>query len=582
MKVFSPFLNGNTTTSGSFNVPNHPTSSAIINPTTGSLYHDTTDSVLKVYTGTQWQIVGEQEVVLPSTDIEYLLVAGAGGGGGGSDTGGYTGGGGGGAGGYISSSLSSILSGSSFSITIGAGGTGGPFNTTNNVGTDGGNSSINSDILPTLSVIGGGGGGAGGDDTNPTRIGKDGGSGGGSGYRSLIGGSGTIGQGTDGGHASSGEQGSGGGGGAFTPGVDGTDSPVYYTGGSGGNGYTSQITGMPIAYAGGGGAGGLDLDAYDPNGGDGGNGGGGTGGYNPSTPSVYNGTNGEANKGAGGGGGTRHTVSNTGGSGGSGVAIFAYDSGSINAAGGIIGDAGNGRKYNQFNTSGTFKVGSTSDFGIVTDSLQINLDAGNFTSRGTSTWTDLSGNANNASVINAVLDQDFYYSLDGNSDYFSVPYNSSFNSATFTTETWVKFDNFSRYHHLMCYFVEVTGQRVFYMRSYTNTAGLQLGVLDSSNVTQSLLSNTTNLSTGTWYHIVGTADGVNLKIYINGNLDSSAAQTVSVTTGATNRPMRIGNLEGYEGTYDLAGDIAQSRYYTKALTATEVLQNYNATKTNFI
>ena len=48
MKVFSPFLNGNTTTSGSFNVPNHPGTGSIPNPLTGSLFHDDTDGILKV------------------------------------------------------------------------------------------------------------------------------------------------------------------------------------------------------------------------------------------------------------------------------------------------------------------------------------------------------------------------------------------------------------------------------------------------------------------------------------------------------------------------------------------------------
>ena len=557
MKVFSPFLNGNITTSGSFNVPNHPSTASIQNPLTGSLFHDDTDGILKIYTGTQWQVVGEQATPAPyvNTDIEYLLVAGGGGAG-------MLAGGGGGAGGLLSSSLASVESGSSFTITIGGGGAGATVDGGNGIA--GVNSSIAGTTITTLTSIGGGLGPHG-------TAGGSGGSGGGGGYfnASSIGGSGTVGQGNDGGAGGLGSDSTtypcGGGGGAGTVGSDAVSQGL---GGDGGDGKQSSITGTSTHYAGGGGGSGATTP------GTGGLGGGGNGGQIFSGILAQSGT---PNTGGGGGGGRTPA-----GSGGSGVAIFAYNSGAFNAVGGIVGDAGNGIKYNQFNSSGTFKVGSTSDFDIVTDSLQINLDAGNFTSRGNSTWTDLSGNANNASVINAVLDQDFYYSLDGNSDYFSVPYNSSFNSATFTTETWVKFDNFSRYHHLMCYFVEVAGQRVFYMRSYNNTAGLQLGVLNSSNVTQSLLSNTTNLSTGTWYHIVGTADGINLKIYVNGNLDSSAAQTVSVNTGATNRPMRIGNIEGYEGTYDLAGDIAQSRYYTKALTAAEVLQNYNATKTNFI
>jgi len=87
MKVFSPFLNGDTTTSGSLNLPQHPTSASISNPNTGSIYHDTTDNIVKVYTGTQWQVLGEQTTPgaggggASGIDIEYLLVAGGGAGG---------------------------------------------------------------------------------------------------------------------------------------------------------------------------------------------------------------------------------------------------------------------------------------------------------------------------------------------------------------------------------------------------------------------------------------------------------------------------------------------------------------------
>ena len=103
---------------------------------------------------------------------------------------------------------------------------------------------------------------------------------------------------------------------------------------------------------------------------------------------------GTANTG-GGAGGSNITSGVTGGS---GVVILAYPSASLNAGGGIVGDAGNGRKYHQFNESGTFKVGSSTDFQLpATNNLKLHLDAANFDSYpGTgTTWTDLSGNNNN-------------------------------------------------------------------------------------------------------------------------------------------------------------------------------------------
>jgi len=76
-------LTGSFTVSGSFVLPNHSTTASLVEET-GSMYHDSVDGVLKVYTGTQWVTVGEQTAPAGesySTDIEYLLVAGGGGGG---------------------------------------------------------------------------------------------------------------------------------------------------------------------------------------------------------------------------------------------------------------------------------------------------------------------------------------------------------------------------------------------------------------------------------------------------------------------------------------------------------------------
>ena len=573
MKVFSPFLKGDTTTSGSLNVPQHPTSSAIINPTTGSLYHDTTDNVLKVYTGTQWQIVGEQEVTTPpDTSINYLLVAGGGGGGAG-----ITGdvGGGGGAGGLLSSSLENVLSGSTFTVTVGAGGSGGGSNT-NNGGTTGDDSVISSTTITTLTSNGGGGGGG---NSGP---GLDGGSGGGGtrdgdANNSSIGGSGTVGQGNDGGTGNGSTNAPGGGGAATAGGST-----------SAGDGLQSNIDGNNYFWAGGGGG-------AVTNGGIGGGGAGGrtsTGGgsaINPGEDSVGdNGGNGGANTGGGGGGGVN--VDDAGGSGGSGIAIFSYDSGSFTAAGGIVGDAGNGRKYNQFNSSGTFKVGSTSDFGIVTDSLQIHLDAGNFASRGTSTWTDLTSNGYDSTLVSSPsLGQNFYYDFDGSADYatFSSAAHTAISSHTQgTVECWVNGDSFTSGTSRKTIFG--TGHssqtdRWCVLRVHVNNY-LQMSI-NADGVATGCYTTSVLPSTNTWYHFAITYNGASFAAYYNGISQSITTDGAGWFNSVGSDTLQLGAMDrGTSGNnYDpWDGKIAQLRVYSKGLSAAEVLQNYNATKTNFI
>ena len=260
--------------------------------------------------------------------VDYMVVAGAGGGGG-TTSGSNRGGGGGGAGGWRASSgaasgcytagpgpLTSPVSGitvtaTSFPITVGGGGAGGPAGS-QNPGSFG-NDSVFSTITSTKGGAAGASANASGD-----RNGFAGGSGGGGGGCSGTAGSGNTPpvsppQGNNGG-ASPGPNAAAGGGGASAVGVNGANG-CSVKGGHGGCGVTSCITASPVAYAGGGGG------AAGNNGCTGqGRAGGGNGGRN--NPGPFGGGCGTANRGSGGGGGAGS--SGPGGSGGSGIVVIRY------------------------------------------------------------------------------------------------------------------------------------------------------------------------------------------------------------------------------------------------------------------
>ena len=235
---------------------------------------------------------------IASLSAEYLIVAGGGGGGGQT-------GGGGGAGGMRTGT--STLSATSYSITVGAGGTKAPAQSSPPRAGSGTNSVFNS-----ITSIGGGGGGSyQGGSINAQSTGGNGGSGGGGAAMSSPGGSGTSGQGNNGGQGrNGGEYDGGGGGGASQAGTSGDG------GSHGGDGSASSITGSSVTYAGGGGGCGQGGNPV----GSGGAGGGANGGND-----VQPGTAATANRG-GGGGGSRDYGGVGGGAtnGGSGVVIVRY------------------------------------------------------------------------------------------------------------------------------------------------------------------------------------------------------------------------------------------------------------------
>ncbi len=238
--------------------------------------------------------------------VEYLLVGG--GGGSGSDVGG-----GGGGGGFVSGSMG-LATQYSYSVTVGSGGTGSGQGTTD--ATNGSDSILSGSSITTLTALGGGAGGR-----WNNYAGANGGSGGGGSANYTFnsytaGGSATQPSSSTGGFGNNGGRGTsssapsygagGGGGGAGSAGSDATPAPtssqITSTGGKGGDGKLSSITGSAIYY----GAGGPGTNDQGVTAGAG------LGGVSINTA-------GTANTGAGAGGGQDNGLS-----GGSGVVIIAY------------------------------------------------------------------------------------------------------------------------------------------------------------------------------------------------------------------------------------------------------------------
>ena len=270
----------------------------------------------------------------PTSNIttSYLVVAG--GGGGGMDMGG------GGGGGGVLYSTGVGLTPQAYTVTVGAGGAGGPAGCSSgqscdhmfNLGaSNGSDSSFNGST-----AIGGGKGGSSYYDYTPGAAGGNGGSGGGAsgysngGYKS--GGAGTAGQGNNGGQGGP-QYYSGGGGGAGGAGTNSTSQP------HGGVGVENSILGTSYYWGGGGGGASYSLGTGG-NGGNGGGGGGavgttyggaglnaganGGGGCNNCQANAVGG-NGGANTGGGGGGGSHYNRTNNGGNGGSGIVVIKYE-----------------------------------------------------------------------------------------------------------------------------------------------------------------------------------------------------------------------------------------------------------------
>lgn len=335
------------------------------------------------------------------TNVESLVVAGGGGGG-------AWVGGGGGAGGVIlktGANAISVTAGSTYTVTVGAGGAGasksGNSATTHSL--DGSNS-----VFSNQTAVGGGGGGSWGATGESEPAANAGGSGGGgSGYDFYLGGTGTSNQGNSGGNGHAvfndslnGHHPGAGGGGAGAAGGNVIGSAA----GAGGAGITTSISGSSVSYGGGGGGGvHATYAAYNQGTvGAGGIGGGGSGAGPQRTNYLTSvvtqspvGQAGAPNTGGGGGGaGAPSTAgwSSTGGAGGSGVVILSY-AGTGNPT--ITSHPANATKMPS--ETSTFSVAATSpDSGTLSYKWQV------LSTALTATWTDISG-ATSASYTTGTL-----------------------------------------------------------------------------------------------------------------------------------------------------------------------------------
>jgi hypothetical protein len=467
--------------------------------------------------------------------VEVLVVAGGGGGGG-------VIGGGGGAGGFRTETAFPITPGSAITVTVGDGGSGG-FSW--HSGSQRGNPGTDS-IFSTITATGGGGGGAHGG--NDGRVnGTTGGSGGGGGSAAGSAGntpSTTPSQGNGGG---TGDGNHGGGGGGSS--ANGETRVSGVRGGNGGNGTSSSISGTLVTYAGGG-AGGARSGSGRV-GGTGGSGGGGNGGTTDlSRSSTHGGTNTGGGGGGGGHNGSGAGAVQSGSNGGSGIVIVRYP-GSQRATGGTITSVA-GHTIHTFTTSGTF----TPNFG----------DMSGRGNTGTLTNGPTYSSANGGSIV-----------FDGTNDYVSViPINRL---TTTTLDIWFNTSSVSAN----------TGTRQYLYTQQRNPPTLasytyqeRQGIHIAGNILQfhgSIVSIST-ISANTWYNFVVTLDGTTPKMYLNGT-QLSVTGNLSTPKSITVNQAFVGRRGDANGEDRFGGTIASVRDYNRALTAAEIQQNFNATRSRY-
>jgi hypothetical protein len=235
---------------------------------------------------------------------------------------------------------------------------------------------------------------------------------------------------------------------------------------------------------------------------------------------------------------------------------------------------------------------------VVTSGLVMNLDAGNSASypgSGT-TWTDLTGNGNNATLINGPT----YSSgnggsivFDGVDDYVSIGSQNIIGTGTspFSTEFWIyNTKDFAAGGYSMIYRIKQDTENFLVLY---NNAGTWLIWATFRGSNQQALSVTSSDYLNKWVCID--------VVYNGGDKNLASSYTyyrngVSLGSGTTNLGVAGGtgnncNILGRDGdgstpcnvssTGQLQGNLAAFKVYNRALSAAEIKQNFNAQNDRF-
>lgn len=499
------------------------------------------------------------------TSVEVLIVGGGGGGG-------FGHGGGGGGGAVLYRADQPVVPGTSYTITVGAGGTGNQDNSQNNQGgsssafgvtATGGGSGANEDDASGRGQTGGnganGGGGmygfkSGGTGTAPTAsgwkvfAGFNGGQGGWSGNANYPtgGGAGAGGPGFNGSSAQTGGAtgGTGQPAGAGGPGVliDILGTLYYWGGGGGGTTYNTGGTSGAGGIGGGGGGSGSVGSA---------SGAGGGSALNAGSAGSADAAGGNAGANTGGGGGAGANENFVGGNGGSGIVVIRY-AGAPKATGGTITRVGN-------DTVHTFTTVGNSTF-VPYPTLTAGATL--------TTMPDLTSNFYIASGVGTpIYDTTFNGNFAFDTDNISVNLTKA---ASNTFEFWAK--------------LNAGADSLMLFNAGNNSAGPDL-FFYSGNIAWNIWdgggnpfgAQPANLRNGNYHHfVVVNESGVNARLYYDGTLLGTAAYR----SASSNTTFTIGGA-GQGGGYTWVGNIAIARVYNRALSVTEIIQNYNAARGRF-
>jgi len=159
--------------------------------------------------------------------------------------------------------------------------------------------------------------------------------------------------------------------------------------------------------------------------------------------------------------------------------------------------------------------------------------------------------------------------FDGTSDLVQVPDDDSLDiTAAITLEAWIKPSDVSSPRTIVAKWEEADPKEYSY-RLIVRSEKIRFEI-STSGTSAIRLDSSTKIGADVWTHVAATYDGSTMKVYKNGVMDNSKAQTGAIYSSTT--PLRIGHSKGTSEYF--SGIIDEVGLYSVAKSDTDIANDY--------
>ncbi len=187
------------------------------------------------------------------------------------------------------------------------------------------------------------------------------------------------------------------------------------------------------------------------------------------------------------------------------------------------------------------------------------------------TFYDLSGNGNHGTLTNGpTISNNLakYTVFDGSNDYIVSSNNTGIAvSSPRTIMAWAWMGNVSS--SVIARIGASASIQAYEMQVWSSKL-----IMHRYSGSPAHVESTSTVKLNRWYHFAISYDGSNVKFYIDGAYDGVS----SLSLNTANAPLYVGYPVYTEGNGHMNGNVSQVLLYNRELSASEINQNYNATK----